>query len=67
MERQVKDLVEAMAPRGGSANRSFTDAQIETFQSGYVDNYDEALEVLEKKDFTLLRSNNKDKYKWKQG
>lgn len=67
MERQVKDLVEVMAPKAGSANSSFTDTQIATFQSGYVDNYDEALALLEKQDFTLTRSNNKGKYKWKQG
>ncbi|GAB6179776.1 hypothetical protein JCM14036_10950 [Desulfotomaculum defluvii] len=66
MERQVKDLVEVMAPKEGSANSTFTDAQLATFQSDYVDSYDETLELLEKHDFTLTRSNNKGKYKWKR-
>ncbi|WP_041274651.1 hypothetical protein [Desulforamulus reducens] len=65
MEREVKDLVEVTAPREGSLKSTFTDAQIGTFHSGYVDSYDEAMQLLEKHDLTVKRSNNKGKYKWK--
>jgi len=62
MERgHVQDLVEAPAPRAGFRRSSFTNLQVNAFDSGYIDSYDEALDLLEDHDITLRKG----KYKWK--
>lgn len=59
MEKEVKDLVEVTAPTRGLNNNAFTEAQMGTFKSGYIDGYDEALALLEKKDITIRQNKNK--------
>ncbi|AEF93488.1 hypothetical protein Desca_0598 [Desulfotomaculum nigrificans CO-1-SRB] len=59
---QVRDLVEATAPREDFSGNSFTNVQLDTFRSRYIDTYDEALDLLEDHDITVRRSG---KYKWK--
>lgn len=61
MEKEVKDLVEATAPRTEIPKNTFTDLQVDAFNSKYIDSYDEALDLLEKRDITV----SKGKYKWK--
>ena len=56
MEKEVKELVEATAPSKGSNRNMFTEAQLGALNSNYIDSYDEALDLLEKKDITVQRS-----------
>lgn len=59
MEKEVKELVEVTAPTKGLNKTAFSDAQIGAFQSGYIDGYDEALALLEKKDITITQNKNR--------
>lgn len=61
MEKEVKELVKVTAPSKGTNQNMFTDAQLGVLNSGYIDHYDEALELLEKKDITVQRSRDKGK------
>ncbi|MEW6064120.1 hypothetical protein P378_06805 [Desulforamulus profundi] len=58
---QVRDLVEVTAPRTGFPRSTFTDLQVDAFNSKYIDSYDEALDLLEEHDITVAKG----KYKWK--
>lgn len=61
MEKEVKDLVEVTAPKESFSGNTFTDLQLGAYKSGYVDSYDEAIQLLERHDIT----GKKGKYRWK--
>lgn len=62
MEKEkVRNLVEVTAPREEDTESTFSDAQLTAFRSGQLNGYDEALDLLDKRDITLKKG----KYKWK--
>ncbi len=61
MEKEVKELVKVTAPNKGTNQNLFTDAQLGVLHSGYINHYDEALELLEKKDITVQQSRDQGK------
>lgn len=44
---KARELMEVMAPRDSGTGSTFTDAKLAAFNSGYIDSYDEALDLLE--------------------
>lgn len=61
IENRFRNLVEATAPKEESPGNVFTNQQIGAVKSGYLENYDQALDLLEEHDITVRRGKYKKK------